>query len=636
MAEPAAPEESEEEPKPRWRRILERIILIVLHLLFIAYFIAATVIYMRYNQNNDKCLAPPEENTTSADTGTTIDGPTAVPPAGEAPPADGAAPPVPTVPPTTTEGETESTTPEPKPKFVPYILCSINWCHGYGSLVVIFVIFHILWTYYVLFKPFIGQKLYDNYLDGMIDKWIEFRSKILVSVVMLITVIVLSLAYLTFECRDDWGKTRGLIGPAAFLTIGFAVSKHHKSIPWRIVVHGMLAQLLLAIFCLRWEFGRSVFQCMGEKVTTFLGYARFGARFVYGDRIVDEYVFAFAILAVVFFFSVVTSILYYLGWMQAFLGVLGSLLQSTVGTTTCESVNAVGNIFLGMSESPLMIRPYINILTVSELHCICVCGYATVAGTVLGAFVSFGANPAYLIAASVMAAPSALAYSKLFYPETEESQTRADNIKLAKSEDTSILDAAASGAQNAMLIVLGIVANIIAFLALVYFFNAVIQWAFELLDISDITLLYLLSKMFWPIAYAMGVPLKDCSVIGLVVAEKSLINEFIGYKHLGELIQANEIEHRSEAIATFALCGFANPGSLGILIAALSAMAPQRRADVTRVAVRAFFAGSFVSFTSASLAGILIKKPIVSNVVSKFMEIDADGDDYVDHHILNV
>jgi len=218
-----------------------------------------------------------------------------------------------------------------------------------------------------------------------------------------------------------------------FLLIGFAVSKHHKRVPWRIVTHGLLGQLLLGIFCLRAPFGRSIFECLGEKVTLFLGSANYGARFVYGDRICDEYVFAFAILAVVFFFSVVTSIMYYLGWMQFILNALGFLLQAMVGTTVCESVNAAANIFLGMSESPLVIRPYILILTVSELHTICTSGYATVAGTVLGAYVSFGASPAFLIAASVMAAPGSLAFSKLFYPETEESLTRSDNIQLEKS-----------------------------------------------------------------------------------------------------------------------------------------------------------------------------------------------------------
>ncbi|XP_016968340.1 sodium/nucleoside cotransporter 1 isoform X2 [Drosophila biarmipes] len=434
----------------------------------------------------------------------------------------------------------------------------------------------------------------------------------IVSGIMLLIVISLAVAYLGYECRYDGTKAIGLAGPVSFILIGFAVSKHHKRVPWRIVTHGILGQLLLGIFCLRVPFGRAIFECLGEKVTIFLNFAQHGARFVYGDRICDDYVFAFAILAVVFFFSVVSSIMYYLGWMQFILSGLGFLLQAMVGTTVCESVNAAANIFVGMSESPLVIRPYILILTVSELHTICTSGYATVAGTVLGAYVSFGASPAFLITASVMAAPGSLAFSKLFYPETEESLTRSDNIQLEKSEDTSILDAAASGAAAALMIVLGIVSNIIAFLAILFFLNALTEWTFELVGLKNITLLFLLSQAFVPIVFLMGVPWRDCQEVGMVVAEKSLINEFIAYKHLGQLVKDNKIGSRSASIATFALCGFANPGSLGILIAALSAMAPTRRSDITRVALRAYFAGSFVSFTSASFAGILIQDDFIS------------------------
>lgn len=188
---------------------------------------------------------------------------------------------------------------------------------------------------------------------------------------MLAIVLAVVVAYLGFECRNDAYKAIGLLGPVCFVLIGFAVSKHHLQVPWRIVTHGLLGQLLLGILCLRLPFGRSIFQCLGDKVTIFLNYAQHGARFVYGDRICDEYVFAFAILAVVFFFSVITSIMYYLGWMQFILNGFGFLLQAMVGTTVCESVNAAGNVFLSMTESPLVIRPYIEILTVSELHAIC-------------------------------------------------------------------------------------------------------------------------------------------------------------------------------------------------------------------------------------------------------------------------
>ncbi|XP_016930695.2 uncharacterized transporter YutK isoform X1 [Drosophila suzukii] len=589
MADQEPAEETPEEKPPRSKawRITYIVLHVLLHVIFIAHFIGATVVFILFDKESDECIPPrsPAEETTESP-GNLTD--------------------------STTSAPEESTSQEPKSSFKANILCKMNWCHGYGFLIIIFVIFYILWLYYWVFKPYVGIKLYNNYLEPAIDKWIEFSRKLIVSGVMLLIVVSLAVAYLGYECRYDGTKAIGLLGPVTFLLIGFAVSKHHKRVPWRIVTHGLLGQLLLGIFCLRAPFGRSIFECLGEKVTLFLGSANYGARFVYGDRICDEYVFAFAILAVVFFFSVVTSIMYYLGWMQFILNALGFLLQAMVGTTVCESVNAAANIFLGMSESPLVIRPYILILTVSELHTICTSGYATVAGTVLGAYVSFGASPAFLIAASVMAAPGSLAFSKLFYPETEESLTRSDNIQLEKSPDSSILDAAASGAAAALMIVLGIVSNIIAFLAIMFFLNALTEWTFELLGLKNITLLFLLAQVFVPIVFLMGVPWQDCQEIGMVVAEKSLINEFIAYKHLGQLVSEHKVGPRSASIATFALCGFANPGSLGILIAALSAMAPARRSDITRVAVRAYFAGSFVSFTSASLAGILIQDDFIS------------------------
>ncbi|XP_017003954.2 uncharacterized transporter YutK isoform X1 [Drosophila takahashii] len=578
-AEPQVEPPEEKPPRSKAKRITYIVLHVLLHIIFISHFTAATVIFILFDKESDECIPPrsPAEETTES------------------------------VGNSTTSAPTESPSPEPGPTFKANILCKMNWCHGYGSLIVIFVIFYILWLYYWVFKPYVGIRLYNNYLEPAIEQWILFSRKMIVSGVMLMIVVSLAVAYLGYECRYDANKAIGLAGPVFFVLTGFAVSKHHKRVPWRIVTHGLLGQLLLGIFCMRVFFGRSIFQCLGERVATFLNFAQHGARFVYGDRICDDFVFAFAILAVVFFFSVITSIMYYLGWMQFVLSGLGFLLQAMVGTTVCESVNAAGNIFLGMSESPLIIRPYILILTMSELHTICTSGYCTVAGTVFGAYVSFGASPAFLITASVMAAPGSLAFSKLFYPETEESLTRADNMQMEKSPDSSILDAAASGAAAALMIVLGIVSNIIAFLSIMFFLNALTEWTFELIGLKNITLLFILSQLFVPIVFLMGVPWHDCQYVGQLVAEKSLINEFIAYKHLGDLVRLNLIEPRSAAIATFALCGFANPGSLGILIAALTAMAPTRRGDITKVAFRAYFAGSFVSFTSASLAGILIQ-----------------------------
>ncbi|KAH8371249.1 hypothetical protein KR093_006730, partial [Drosophila rubida] len=589
MADPGV-EEPPDPKKERRNRIIKMVLHILFHIIFIAFFIWAAIIYLLFDQNEQRCIRPkpPEaENTTT----------TAAAAPGENPNPEEAA--------ATTTTTTTSTTPAPEDKklWKAHILCEFNWCIGFGFLVLMFVIFYIFWIYYWLFKPYIGQKLYDNKIEPIIDRWIEFSRRRVVSIIMLVAIIIIVGVYLGFECRDEARKAVGITAPIIFILLGVGISHSRRNIPWRIVVHGMLGQLILGILCIRLQTGRDIFHCLGEKVTRFLRFTDHGARFVYGDRICDEYVFAFAILAVIFFFSVVTSVLYYLGVMQFILGAFGYLLQAMVGTTVCESVNAVGNVFLGMSESPLMIRPYIKVLTLSELHCICTLGYATVAGTVLGAYISFGASAAYLITASVMAAPGGLAYAKLFYPETEESQTKSDNIQLEKSEDHSILDAAASGAANGLMIVLGIVSNIIAFLAIVYFFNAVTEWFFELAGKDGVTFLYLLTQLFTPLAFIMGVPSYDCELVARVVAEKTIINEFVGYKSLGELIKEKKIDQRSAGIATFALCGFANPGSLGILIAALSAMAPTRRNDITQVALRAFLTGSLVSFTSASIAG---------------------------------
>lgn len=259
-------------------------------------------------------------------------------------------------------------------------------------------------------------------------------------------------AYLIYETFEDFSRLRPLIGVFSIILIGFVFSckfKSHlifqsiqknqfsanpKKIKWRPVVCGVIFQFLLGIFTIRWSVGRTIFACFGEKVAGFLNFSKSGASFVFGDFLVyEKSVFAFAALPTIFFFSLIISILYYLGTMQWVLFKLGWILQSILGTTVCESVIAAGNIFLGMSESPLLIKPYISILTESEIHSIMVSGFATISGTGLAAYMSFGAEPKHLITASVMAAPAALFYSKLIFPETEESKTSSGNIQMEKS-----------------------------------------------------------------------------------------------------------------------------------------------------------------------------------------------------------
>lgn len=240
-------------------------------------------------------------------------------------------------------------------------------------------------------------------------------------------------AMIAYEGVERPEKLTGIVGPIFYIAAGWVFSTKRSAIKWRVVVTGIFCQFALGVICLRWSIGRAIFECFGNKVATFLGYTSKGSVFVFSEMLVNAWVFAFAVLPVIFFFSFFVSILYYLGVMQWIILKLGWILQQLIGTTVCESVTASGNIFLGMSESPLLIRPYIPFLTSSEIHAIMVSGFATVAGTVLAAYMSFGASPAHLITASVMAAPGALAFAKLYMPETEETQTSTETIQLQKS-----------------------------------------------------------------------------------------------------------------------------------------------------------------------------------------------------------
>ncbi|KAH8253171.1 hypothetical protein KR032_003956 [Drosophila birchii] len=520
-------------------------------------------------------------------------------------------------------------------------LCGINFCSGYGMLLLLLGFIYLGLFYYYIFKPMVGRKLHQNYLKPMSKKWHAFsRTRwILInffnvafiitkyfsfyrvmSLVSIAILLVLLAIFVYFETRNERQKLVSLTAPCCFILIGYVFSTKRSAIKWRIVITGITCQFLLGIFCIRWDVGRKIFQCLGDKVATFLGYATEGALFVFGEYLVGAEVFAFAILPVIFFFSFFISILYYMGAMQWVVIKLGWILQQILGTTVCESVTAAANIFLGMSESPLLIRPYINKLTKSEIHSIMVSGFATVSGTVLAAYLSFGASAAHLITSSVMAAPATLAISKLYMPETEESQTTSKSIELEKSQDSSLLDAASSGASNAVPIVLGIIANIVAFVAFVAFLNGLVSWFGYLVGLDDIDFEWIFSKLFIPLVWAMGVPPEDCDIIAKVVATKTIINEFVAYERLGQYILNKEITARSAGIATFAICGFANPSSLGILIGSLSAMAPHRRATITQVAFRAFIVGSIVCFVSASFAGILLQEEEEQATYAKIFE----------------
>ncbi|XP_058986897.1 solute carrier family 28 member 3-like isoform X2 [Musca domestica] len=502
------------------------------------------------------------------------------------------------------------------------LYCSMRFCDGYGFLILFLGFIYFGLIYYKVFKPTLGHRLYRKYLVPLNRWWMIFSRKRSTSAILIGFLFVILAIFLYYETKDEPQKLSSLAAPCFFIACGNAFSTNRSAIKWRLVITGITCQFMLGIICIRWSVGRSIFECIGNRTANFLSFADEGSRFVYGDDMISQGVFAFAILSVIFFFSFLISILYYMGVMQWVVMKLGWLLAQLLGTTVCESVTAAANIVLSMTESAILIRPYIKLLTASEIHSIMVSGFATVSGSVLAAYLSFGASPAHLITSSVMAAPASLAISKLYLPETEESKNSANNIQLEKSQDSSLLDAASNGANNAIQIVLGVTANLIAFVAFIAFLNAVVSWFGGLVGLDYVDFEWLFSKLFIPLAWAMGVPWQDCDEVAKIVATKTIINEFVAYERLGILINNNAISARSAGIATFAICGFANPSSMGMMIGILATMAPKSRGVITSVAFRAFVVGSIVCFVSASFAGILMQEEEESRVYQKILSLN--------------
>ncbi|XP_004709575.1 sodium/nucleoside cotransporter 2 [Echinops telfairi] len=407
-------------------------------------------------------------------------------------------------------------------------------------------------------------------------------------------------------------------GICMFIIILFACSKHHGAVSWRAVFWGLGLQFVFGILVIRTDPGFIAFQWLGEQVQIFLSYTVAGSSFVFGEILVKD-VFAFQALPIIIFFGCVMSILYYLGLVQWVIQKIAWCLQVTMGTTATETLAVAGNIFVGMTEAPLLIRPYLADMTLSEIHAVMTGGFATISGTVLGAFISFGISPASLISASVMAAPCALALSKLVYPEVEESKFKSkEGIKLPRGKENNILEAASNGATDAIGLVANVAANLIAFLAVLAFINAVLAWLGELVDIQGLSFQVICSYILRPMVFMMGVEWADCPLVAEMVGIKFFINEFVAYQQLSQYMQKRLsgveewiggekqwISERAEVITTFSLCGFSNLSSMGITLGGLTSMVPHRKSDLSKIVLSALLTGASVSLISACMAGIL-------------------------------
>jgi len=391
---------------------------------------------------------------------------------------------------------------------------------------------------------------------------------------------------------------------------------------WRCVLWGLGLQYVFAMLILKTRPGEQVFDFIGEQTAAFLDYAKVGGNFVFGEVAMkgavtgdvaagNEWkysIWSFSILIpTVVFFSSFVSILFHLGVLQTLIMGISKLMYYTMQTSVVESLNAAGNIFVGMTEAPLMIRPFLPHMTKSEIHAVMTGGFATIAGGVLAAYIGMGIPAKHLIAASVMSCPAALAISKLVYPEREESKYKSgDDFVIPQLEDAkNFIEAAKNGASVAIGLVANIIVMLITFLA---FFDCFESWfAYLAMCVNwDMTFSRLMGYIFIPFAWMLGIEESQCQQAGELLAIKILVNEYVAYAKLAEKVKDKLINVRTEVLMTYALCGFGNISSMGIQVGALSVMAPSRKSDLAKLVFSAMLAGTVACQMTACIAGILL------------------------------
>jgi len=396
-----------------------------------------------------------------------------------------------------------------------------------------------------------------------------------------------------------------VFGLAVFVGLSYAFSVDRRAVKWSPVLWGIALQLIFAILILKTAPGLAVFKFLGDVVTQFLNFSDAGAKFIFGDNFAEHFL-AFKVLPTIIFVSSFITILYHYGILQRVVQAVAWLMIKTMKTSGAETLSCAANIFVGQTEAPLLIKPYLATMTLSELHAVMTGGFATIAGGVMAAYISFGVPAQHLIGASVMSAPAALAISKLLYPETEKSLTAGEVEVKVEQVYANAVDAAASGASDGLKLAANVAAMLIAFLGLLAFFNALLGWFGGLISLPQLSLELILGYLMAPVAWLMGVPWADCAEVGVVLGKKTILNEFIAYLDLMELVKQQAISERSQIISTYALCGFSHIGAIGIQIGGIAALAPQRQGDLARLGVSAMIAGSFACFMTACIAGILI------------------------------
>ncbi|MBW5811448.1 NupC/NupG family nucleoside CNT transporter [Yersinia kristensenii] len=417
-----------------------------------------------------------------------------------------------------------------------------------------------------------------------------------------------------------------LVGMAVLILIAVLFSSNFRAINIRTVVGAFIIQVGIGALVLYVPVGRRILGGMSEGVANVIAYGNDGISFMFGGLVSDKmfevfggggFVFALRVLPVIVFFSSLIAVLYYIGVMQLVIKVLGGGLQKLLGTSRTESLSATANIFVGQTEAPLVVRPYIATMTQSELFAVMCGGLASVAGSVLAGYAQMGVPLEYLIAASFMAAPGGLLFAKLMVPETEKTHDNVDAATLIAEDDrpANIIDAAASGAASGLQLALNVGAMLLAFIALIALLNGILGGIGGWFDYPQLSLELILGWVFSPIAYLIGVPWSEAMVAGSFIGQKIIVNEFVAFMNFGQYLQAEELvraaglqvlSDHTKAIISFALCGFANLSSVAILLGGLGSMAPNRRHDIARFGLKAVAAGTLSNLMSATIAGFFL------------------------------
>ena len=398
----------------------------------------------------------------------------------------------------------------------------------------------------------------------------------------------------------------GLFGILVVFGIAFLLSNGKKSINYRTIIVGLIIQVTFAFIVLKWEAGRTGLEAFSGLVQNVIDYAGDGVAFLFGPAAdVDKFgfVFAFQVLTIIIFFSSLISVLYYLGIMQVVIKLIGGALSKLLGTSKAESVSAAANIFVGQTEAPLVIRPFLANMTKSELFAVMTGGLASVAGSVLAGYALLGVPLEYLIAASFMAAPAGLVMAKILIPETEKSDVVEFEME-KDQESVNVIDAAARGAGDGLNLALNVGAMLLAFIALIALINGMLGGIGAWFGFESLTLEGILGVLFSPLAFAIGVPWAEAVTAGSFIGQKLVLNEFVAYASFAPEIAS--LSPKTVIVVSFALCGFANLSSLAILIGGLGSLAPSRRPDIARLGIRAVAAGMLASLLSAAIAGMFI------------------------------